>query len=222
MHVGFVCLAVDREARPVVLDHRVHGRGVMDRSPVVLVVLPSHGFRIVRVPRVWITQDRPLGLLGDSEEEPVRPPLPEGRVGSCQGLCDRHGVEDDKVRDVIRMIQRRSERCIGAPIVAHDREPWMSKSSHQPDHIVRHRSFRRLSVSGLVGRFRGLAVSAKIRAHDRETIREQRCDAMPGRVGARMSVKENHGGTSSAIRTRITTSPRSIRSSRNPSNTEGG
>src|SRR3954451_8290178 len=96
--VGLVRSPVDAESGPVVLEHGVHGVGVMDRRPVVGVVLFPHRRGLARlegpVPGIGISADRPLRLVRLGEEEPVPPCGSEPGVGAVEVLHDGDGVED--------------------------------------------------------------------------------------------------------------------------------
>jgi hypothetical protein len=50
-------------------------------------------------------------------------------------------------------------------------------------------------MSGLVGWFGGFPVSAKIRTHNRESVSQERGDAVPRRMCPRMTVKQHHWGS---------------------------
>ena len=101
------CVGVDTESGAIVLEHGPHGVGVGHRLNPLGMILPAHPLGVVGVPGERIGVDRPFGLVGHGEEEPVVPGTGEALVAAIEVLDDGHSVEDDETAHTVGVVQAR-------------------------------------------------------------------------------------------------------------------
>ncbi len=171
-----------------------------------LVVLPrilAHAGPVVvaaeRVPPVRVGADDRLGEPGLGQEEPVPPGLGEAGVAASEGLAYGHAVEHAEAGDRVRVVERRALGHVGAPVVADDREALVAEAPHQGDAVAGHGPLR-VGLVVLGGRgLRRASVASEVRAHHRVLAGEERRDAVPGGVRARVPVQQEHGRARPAV-----------------------
>jgi hypothetical protein len=95
--------AVDMQPGAVVLEHGSNGRGVPDRVDQVVVVLLARRGCVGVIPGERVGDDDPLSLRR-GKEEPMPPQFGEPRIGTFQGLDDRHSVKDDESPDLVAFV----------------------------------------------------------------------------------------------------------------------
>src|ERR1700689_1381252 len=185
--VGLLVLPVDGEASPVVLEHRPDHVRISRGLPPLVVVLAPHCFGIAAVPTVRIRIDYPLRDLRLSEEEPVPPSGGELGGGPGKVLAERDAIEQRKPRYRPGMIEREPEGDITPSVMTGQSETAVTERIHDRHHVARDRP---LAVRGVIqGRRRPArpAVSAKVRADDREAaLDEPWSDSMPRGRGSRV------------------------------------
>jgi hypothetical protein len=118
----------------------------------------------------------------------------EPRVGAAQVLADRDAVHQYQAVDGVGMVQHEPHRDIAPAVVTDEVEARHTEAAHGVEDITGRRSF---AVRRMVRRRRGPArstVPPHIRAQHTEPGPDQlRCDAMPGRRGARVPVQQHDG-----------------------------
>ncbi|MDH6585663.1 hypothetical protein M2161_004769 [Streptomyces sp. SAI-133] len=194
-------LAVDAEAGPVVLAHRVHGGRVVDGVPPVLVGLGAHLFGRGRVPGVRVGVDDAFGGLGRlAEEEPVPPARGETGVAAAQGLPDGDRVQHADGGHGLGVVEGEAGRHVRAPVVTDHREPFVPEPAHHREAVAGHGALGVRTVFGVGGGLVGAAVPAQIGADDGVARRhQQRGDAVPGGVRTGVTVQEQHRGAAAAV-----------------------
>jgi hypothetical protein len=96
---------VDRQARPVVLEHRPDYPGIADRAAQLVVVFPAHCLRVGAVPGFRVGVNNALRDLGLGEEEPVPPLRGELRADPGQVLADGQAVEQCQPGDRLGVVE---------------------------------------------------------------------------------------------------------------------
>ena len=172
----------------------------MDRPPEVGERLLPHNVGGGAIPGVGVGADHALGGLGRlAEEEPVPPRGGEAGVDAGEPLGERDRVEHRERDHRVGVVERGPVRDVAAPVMAGDREPVVAQRPHQCDAVARHRALRVRLVVGRGRRLRRFPVAPQVGADHRVAFSQQRRDAMPGDMRARMAVQEHHGRPRPAV-----------------------
>lgn len=99
----------------------------------------------------------------------------------------------------MRVIKRQTQRDIQTSIVTGHRELLVAEGGHEGGTVAGQGPFRHLGMVGSVGWLGGLAITPQVGADDGEVPTQDRRHAMPGRVGSRMAVKQEHRWSRTAM-----------------------
>ncbi len=92
----------------------------------------------------------------------------------------------------VRVVHRQPERHVTAAVMPRNRKPVMAQRAHQSNAVPGHRPLGVRRVIGSRRRLRRLTVTPQVRADHGMRAGQQRRDAMPGRMRARMPMQQQH------------------------------
>ena len=194
------CARSIAEPGAVVLAHRVHGRRVVDRRARSRRRLRAHAPRSGRYQAsgsAQITRSAGLSVCPRKNQCHQRAANRASQRSSASAIGTASITAS--ALTALGMVQRRPERDVGAAVVAGDGEPLVPQRAHQRDAVARHRALGVRLVVGRRRRLGRLAVAAQVRAHDRVRAGQQRRDAVPCRVRARVAVQQQQRRAAAAV-----------------------